>query len=357
MSVSRPVTSQTTSNQPGAPTCRAMIEETMKMPEPIIDPATSMVESSKPRPRTNFSSAGGGEIIARELIIFRPDCATSKQCGFKNEFENVKPLSREANHAILRRVKILARCLSPTTLSILLAAFFAASEICVAAPKGERISDSSSPRFEALPLTRSGQNHLLVRAFINGKPALLGVDSGAPISAIALQRRAHFGLTGIPGSSTLPARLQINGAFNNVAIAHNFRLGALTLVDEPVVVVDLSGSGRASRLLHEPEIDGIVGADILFPTGAVLDCQKQMLILKLDPESSGKTTGMQYRGFSSMTVRVSETYNLYVAESIHRAPYRWMNDNVQYDTMLNRGFLRRLHVPLQETPFSSSAVN
>ena len=26
----------------------------MKMPEPIIDPATSIVESSKPSPRTNF---------------------------------------------------------------------------------------------------------------------------------------------------------------------------------------------------------------------------------------------------------------------------------------------------------------
>src|SRR2546430_12598567 len=80
--------------------------------------------------------------------------------------------------------------------------------MCVAAPKGERVSGSSSPRFEALPLTRSRQNHLVVRAFINGKPALLGVDSGAPISAIALKRRAHFGLTGIPGSSTLPARPQ-----------------------------------------------------------------------------------------------------------------------------------------------------
>src|SRR4028118_118565 len=44
---------QTTSSQPGEPTCRAMIEETIKMPEPIIDPATIIVESSKPRPRTN----------------------------------------------------------------------------------------------------------------------------------------------------------------------------------------------------------------------------------------------------------------------------------------------------------------
>jgi len=33
------------------------------MPEPIIEPATSMVESSKPSPLTSFSSAGVGEVI------------------------------------------------------------------------------------------------------------------------------------------------------------------------------------------------------------------------------------------------------------------------------------------------------
>jgi len=123
------------------------------------------------------------------------------------------------------------------------------------------------------------------------------------------------------------------------------------------VVVDLSGSGRASRLLSEQEIDGILGADILFPTGAVLDCQKQMLILKLDPESSGKTPGTQYRGFRSMPIRVSETYNLYVDAAINGAPARLMVDTGAFATLLNRGFVRRLHVPLQETPFSSSAVN
>ena len=197
----------------------------------------------------------------------------------------------------------------------------------------------------------------MVRAFINGKPALLGVDSGAPVSAIALKRRAHFGLTGIPGSSTLPARLQINGAFNNVAIARNFRLGALNLVDEPVVVVDLSGSGPASRVRHEQEIDGILGADILFPTGAVLDCQKQMLILKMDPGSSGKTPGMQYRGFGSVPIRVSETYNLYVDAAINGEPARLMVDTGAFATLLHRGFVRRLHVPLHETPFTSAAVN
>ena len=95
---------------------------------------------------------------------------------------------------------------------------------------------------------RSRQNHLLVRAYINGRPAWLGVDSGAPVSAIAVHRREHFRLTPITAKSNLPARIQINGAFNNVAIARELRLGALTLVDEPVVAINLGNSARAGRL-------------------------------------------------------------------------------------------------------------
>ncbi len=64
MIVSTPVTAQTTSSQPEEPTSRAMSAETMKMPEPIIEPATSIVESSKPSPLTNFCSATGVSVIA-----------------------------------------------------------------------------------------------------------------------------------------------------------------------------------------------------------------------------------------------------------------------------------------------------
>src|SRR5215831_16930247 len=46
-----PVISHTTSNQPGPPTCLEISAETRKIPEPIIDPATIIVESSKPSAR------------------------------------------------------------------------------------------------------------------------------------------------------------------------------------------------------------------------------------------------------------------------------------------------------------------
>jgi hypothetical protein len=39
------VTSQASRSQPGLPTRRAMSADTMKMPEPIIDPTTTIVAS------------------------------------------------------------------------------------------------------------------------------------------------------------------------------------------------------------------------------------------------------------------------------------------------------------------------
>ena len=43
-----------------------------------------------------------------------------------------------------------------------------------------------------------------------------------------------------------------------------------------MVAIDLSSPARSAREFHEQELDGILGADILFPTQAVLDCEKQI---------------------------------------------------------------------------------
>src|SRR5262249_62030468 len=102
-------------------------------------------------------------------------------------------------------------------------------------------------------------------AFINGRPAWLTVDSGAPVSAIALNRRQYFRLKPTTAESSLPARVQINGAFNNVAIARELRIGGLTLVDEPGVTGDLGGFWRGwGKGAGTPKDGGNCG-DILFP--------------------------------------------------------------------------------------------
>jgi predicted aspartyl protease len=240
-------------------------------------------------------------------------------------------------------------------LSILCAAAALVAELLAASPPPP--ARATTAQFEALPLVRSRQNHLLVRAFINGRPAWLTVDSGAPVSAIALHRRDHFRLTPITAKSNLPARVQINGAFNNVAIARKLRLGALTLIDEPVVIVDLGRSRRSAQIPSDPEIDGIIGADILFPTKAVLDCRRQLLILKIDPDAAGHAPGFDRNGLDAVPIQVSDGFNLYVNGSINGKRAKLMVDTGSFGTLLHRSFVRQMRIPTEETAFRSSAVN
>jgi len=197
----------------------------------------------------------------------------------------------------------------------------------------------------------------MVRALINGKPAWLTIDSGAPVSAIALQRQKYFRLGPVSADSNLPTRVQINGTFNNVAIARELRLGGLTLVDEPVVTVDLGEPARAARRAHEREIDGVIGADILFPTQAVLDCQRQLLILRTNPGLPGKMPGFDLRGLQAVPIQVSDDFNLYVKGSINGRPATLMVDTGSFTTLLHRSFVRKMRIATRRTPFSSAAVN
>ncbi len=195
-----------------------------------------------------------------------------------------------------------------------------------------------------------------MRAFINGKPALLGVDSGAPVSAISLTRLAHFGMTPARANSEIPARLQINGSFNGVVMAQSLRLGLLNLVDEPMVAIDLGSTSKAAKLMNEQAIDGILGADVLFPTNAVLDCRAQRLILKIDPKVRG-IPGLDYRGLTRVPIHVSSDFNLYVDGTFNGTRAKLLVDTGAFGTLLHQRFVRRMKIPLRRTAFNSAGVN
>ena len=239
--------------------------------------------------------------------------------------------------------------------ALLLASFCVAPAF--AAANSQPQPTLENPVFQVLPLERSKQNHLLVRAEINGKPALLGVDSGAPVSAISASRRAHFGMSAVPSDSKLPSQLRINGGFGRVRIAHRLQLGALVLLDEPMVTIDLSAPARAARAFHEQELDGILGADILFPTQAVLDCNAQTLFMKIDPDAPGAVPGINHRGWKDVPIRVSKGWNLYVDSKLNGKAAQLMLDTGSFTTLIHRPFVRQMRLPLRNTPYASGAVN
>ncbi|MGI9086288.1 MAG: aspartyl protease family protein [Chthoniobacterales bacterium] len=228
------------------------------------------------------------------------------------------------------------------------------SSIAATPPIGSR---SRALSFETLSLERSGQNHLLLRAQINGKPALLGVDTGAPMSLIAASRLQYFGVSPVRPSPEIPPQVQINGRFNNVMTARSLQLGRLNLVDEPMVAIDLESTAQAARAMKEQAIDGIIGTDILFPTNAILDCRAQRLILKMDPAVRGGVIGMDYRGFIRVPIHVSDGLSLYVDARFNGKRAKLRIDTGAFSTLLHQSFVRTMKIPLRKTMIVSAPVN
>ena len=69
MIVSTPVIPQATSSHAGDPTSRLIAAETIKMPDPIMEPATIMVESNSPSPRTKPVALSSGAVAVADMIV------------------------------------------------------------------------------------------------------------------------------------------------------------------------------------------------------------------------------------------------------------------------------------------------
>jgi len=251
------------------------------------------------------------------------------------------------------RVKFrVSRSVSRTTLSILAFASVLGGNVLGAPSKTKDFAD----RFEALPLARSWQNQLLVHARVNGKPAVLMVDSGAPATLISTKRQADFRLGEVVGKSDLPSSVILNGVADRLAMVHSFRLGALIIEDMPVVLTKISPP-RVAKMVREQEIDGILGVDVLFATKAVMDCKDQVLILNRYPEISGNEQVLDLRGFHKTPIYVNEGYNLFVNGSINGTRTKLLVDTGAGVTTLHLPFVRQLRIPHYATSITSSGIN
>jgi len=96
--------------------------------------------------------------------------------------------------------------------------------------------------------------------------------------------------------------------------------------------VDLGGSARAARMAHEPQIDGSLEQTSFSQHKAVLDCEKQLLILKTDPNVLGSFPGFQSAWLTRCSDSVSDGYNLYVNGSVNGKAARLMVDTGSFTT-------------------------
>jgi hypothetical protein len=78
----------------------------MKIPEPIIEPATSIVESSRPSPLTNFCSATGVSGIA---VVISAGCTWRTVNHYSGVLRNDKTLGLPSLSHRFKNAKLLSR--------------------------------------------------------------------------------------------------------------------------------------------------------------------------------------------------------------------------------------------------------
>lgn len=136
----------------------------------------------------------------------------------------------------------------------------------------------------------TGGYNLLARVIINGKPALLMVDTGSPktvldtdhlqkfVNQTELKRNARKGLAGI------------TSVYSYVATIEKLEIGSVVINNYKAAAVDLGLTNRAFRGMGNPQIDGLLGCDLLRHCKAVLHFEDRLLELNAleEPTDSAK---------------------------------------------------------------------
>jgi predicted aspartyl protease len=133
--------------------------------------------------------------------------------------------------------------------------------------------------YKRIRFSVTATQHLLLAASVNGVRGKFILDTGASSSCIGFEDVAHFGLVAADsdvkatgaGASNLTTQL----AQNNILKIGRWKTDAVHLV-----VFDLSHVNQALTEHGAGPVNGIIGADVLLKSRAVIDYGTRTLYLK-----------------------------------------------------------------------------
>jgi predicted aspartyl protease len=155
--------------------------------------------------------------------------------------------------------------------------------------------------YDAAQMARGPENHLLLRAKMNGKPVTLLLDTGAAVSFLRADRAPSLGVR------PLGETIRTGGRAFPAGTVSDFQAGDVRLRELRFALyrqADVGGAvpGEAARAA-----DGLFGLDLLRRSGAVINCHTRQVFFKKDGAPRldlGRTmAGMGFRKVPIVTVR------------------------------------------------------
>lgn len=125
------------------------------------------------------------------------------------------------------------------------------------------------------------QSHIAVEALINGKSALLIIDTGASNCVLDSVRAAQFGLEHDP-SFRSDSAIGIGSESLSVSLSRcqSFELGEFKMNKFPLVLLDLSTINETFGKAGSGPVDGIIGTDLLLAANAVIDYKSATILFR-----------------------------------------------------------------------------
>mgnify|MGYP001234123670 CR=1 FL=1 len=122
-------------------------------------------------------------------------------------------------------------------------------------------------------------NHYVVVATLNGVEGRFILDTGASNTCVSTELAMHFHLNARP-SEEKASSASANELDTEVAHHNKLVIGSWSSKRRSVVLFDMQAVNLALQKLDIETVDGIIGADILQSTKAVIDYQNDWLYIK-----------------------------------------------------------------------------
>ena len=129
-------------------------------------------------------------------------------------------------------------------------------------------------RLQTLPT-----NHYVLIATLNGVEGRFILDSGASTTCVSAELTAHFHLNAKP-SEEKASSASTNEIDTEVAHHNELVIGSWSSKRRSVVLIDMQAVNHALQKLDIKSVHGIIGADVLQSTKAVIDYHNDWLYLK-----------------------------------------------------------------------------
>ncbi len=123
--------------------------------------------------------------------------------------------------------------------------------------------------------------HILIEALLNGEPLLLVVDTGASTSVFDLSILQKYSIKNkVVNSEILSTAVGSNELETKVVNIKELSFGKIKIKKYSAVLMDLSHIKTTYSIAGLPNIDGVLGGDILLHYNAKIDYKSAILSLK-----------------------------------------------------------------------------